>query len=112
MPNVRCDDGLADAVARHATRVLEACLLVGRAVVHAREEVQMQVHVGHAGSLLADRRCPPVSLTLSWSLTKSIGADLRFRQACSPDLHSRSWRPTAPAARPPAERADAECAKD
>ena len=49
MADMRRDGGLVDAFVGEAGGVDEARGLVGRAIVHPRQQVEMEINVGHRG---------------------------------------------------------------
>src|SRR4051812_18701033 len=49
MADMRRDGGLVDTFTDETLRVDEARRLVGRTVVHPRQQVEMEINVGHRG---------------------------------------------------------------
>jgi hypothetical protein len=49
MADMRRDGGLVDALAGEALRMDEARRLVGRTIVDPRQQVKMEINVGHQG---------------------------------------------------------------
>jgi hypothetical protein len=49
MADMRRDGRLVDAITGEPLRVEEARRLVGRAIVHARQQMEMEIEVGHRG---------------------------------------------------------------